>query len=173
MPSYVGLLRAVNLGGTNKVPMAELRALLESMGHSDVTTVLQSGNVIFTSRRPTKAEPLEAAIEAKFGLAIDVLLRSPDELRQVLSANPFPHADASSLHVGFMAQAPAPAVLAKLDAGRFRPEEFAIRGADLYLHLPNGMGKSKLPPYLARQLKIPTTIRNWNTVTKLAELTRR
>ena len=69
-----------------------------------------------------------------------------------------------------MAQKPPAAALAKLDAERFLPDEFAVRGRELYFHLPNGMGRTKLPPYLDRQLKIPTTVRNWNTVNKLLEL---
>jgi uncharacterized protein (DUF1697 family) len=75
------------------------------------------------------------------------------------------------VHIGFMAEKPSAAALKQLDADSFQPEEFAVRGRDLYLHLPNGMGRAKLPTYLDRQLKIPTTVRNWNTVTKLVELT--
>jgi uncharacterized protein (DUF1697 family) len=69
-----------------------------------------------------------------------------------------------------MAQKPSAAVLAKLDAERFLPDEFVVRGREFYLHLPNGLGRSKLPPYLDRQLKVPATVRNWNTVNKLLEL---
>jgi uncharacterized protein (DUF1697 family) len=88
----------------------------------------------------------------------------------VVKANPFRSADPCKLHVGFMAEKLAAAVVARLDNELFRPEEFAVRGAELYLHLPNGMARTKPPAYLDRQLKIPATVRNWNTVDKLIEL---
>ena len=85
-------------------------------------------------------------------------------------SNPFRSADPSKLHVGFMAEKPSAAAVAKLDKKRFLPDEFTVNSAELYLHLPNGMARTKLPGYLDRQLKIPTTVRNWNTVNKLIEL---
>jgi uncharacterized protein (DUF1697 family) len=173
MPRLVGLLRGVNVGGKNKLPMGELRELFESLGHSEVSTFIQSGNVIFTSNDSLTPKELEAAIESRFGFQITVILRTPAELERVVKANPFRSADPSKLHVGFMAGKPATAVVARLDNERFRPEEFAVRGAELYLHLPNGMARTKLPAYLDRQLKIPTTVRNWNTVKKLIELSAR
>ena len=170
MPTYVGLLRGVNVGGKNKLPMAELRALVETLGCTDVTTYIQSGNVVFTSAKAVAATTLEAAIKDEFGIGITVVLRTPAELAKVVKANPFASGDQSFVHVGFMAGKPSKPVVAKLDAERFEPEEFAVRGAELYLYLPNGMGRTKLPDYLGRQLKIPTTVRNWNTVLKLLEL---
>ncbi len=98
-----------------------------------------------------------------------MVLRTPAELESVVKADPFPSANPSKLHVGFMAEKPTAAAVAKLDNERFRPDEFAIIGAELYLHLQNGMTRTKLPAYLDRQLKIPTTVRNWNTVNKLIE----
>jgi uncharacterized protein (DUF1697 family) len=170
VPKYVGLLRGVNVGGKNKVPMTALRALFESLGHTDVSTFIQSGNVVFTTDRSVGPRSLEIAIAKEFGVDTSVALRTRRELEKVVDANPFGDADLSKLHVGFMTQKPPAAVVAKLDAERFRPEEFALRGQEIYLHLPNGMARTKLPGYLDRQLKIPTTIRNWNTVTKLLEL---
>ena len=172
MPRHVALLRAVNVGGKNKVPMAELRDLFESLGHTNVSTFIQSGNVVFTTSRSVTPKSLETAIAKRFRVDTTVVLRTPSELEKVFRANPFARADASKLHVGFMTRKPAAAVVSKIDAARFRPEEFEIRGRELYLHLPNGMGRSKLPGYLDRQLKIPNTVRNWNTVTKLIELAR-
>ena len=172
MPKYVGLLRGINVGGKNKVPMAALRAVFESLGHTDVSTFIQSGNVLFTAAGKVTPTSVEAAIGKQFGIDLTVVLRTPRELEKVLGANPFAVVDHSQLHVGFLARKPSAAELAKLDAERFRPEEFAVRGCELYLHLPNGMGRAKLPAYLDRRLGIPTTVRNWNTVTKLVELTR-
>lgn len=167
---YVALLRGVNLGGTNKVAMPELRDLVESIGLSDVSTYIQSGNVLFTAGKPPDPTDLESAIEDRFGISVSVALRSASDLRKALRNNPFPDAETSTLHVGFLTDKPRQSVVAQLDAGRFAPDEFAVRGTEMYLHLPNGMGRSKLPPYLGRKLGVPTTIRNWNTVSKLAEL---
>jgi uncharacterized protein (DUF1697 family) len=167
---YVVLLRGVNVGGKNTVPMAALRELFESLGHGEVRTFIQSGNVVFTARAAVTPQSLERAVAQEFGVHTTVVIRTPRDLEQVVKANPFVGADPSKLHVGFMTQKPTAAVVAKLDGEPFRPEEFAVRGRELYLHLPNGMGRSKLPAYLDRRLKIPTTVRNWNTVNKLIEL---
>jgi uncharacterized protein (DUF1697 family) len=170
MPRYVALLRGVNVGGKNKLPMADLRSLIESLGHTDVATLIQSGNVVFTASKAVKPESLENAIAKEFGIAPVVVLRTPRELEKVVSANPFGRADLSKVHVGFMTQKPPAPAVRHLDAERFLPEEFAFRDRELYLFLPNGMGRTKLPAYLDRQIKIPTTVRNWNTVTKLLAL---
>jgi uncharacterized protein (DUF1697 family) len=170
VPRYIGLLRGVNVGGKNKLPMAELRALLESLDHTEVSTFIQSGNVFFTTAKPVTEKTLETAIAKRFGINPSVMLRTPQEMRKVVKSNPFANADPGTLHVGFMAQKPPAAVLAKLDAERFLPDEFVVRGREYYLHLPNGLGRSKLPPYLDRQLKVPATVRNWNTVNKLLDL---
>jgi len=170
MPRYVGLLRGINVGGKNPVPMADLRALIESLGFSDVRTLIQSGNVTFWAPSPVRPATIEAALADRFGFYIPVVLRTVPALARVLGANPFPATEPTRLHVGFMATAPPARVVDGLDASVHLPEEFAIRGCDVYLHLPGGMGRAKLPAYLDRQLGIPTTIRNWNTVTKLAEV---
>jgi uncharacterized protein (DUF1697 family) len=169
VPTVVALLRGVNVGG-RKVPMAELRHVVESLGYGDVRTYIQSGNVLFRAARKPSASSLEAAIEERFGLVVDVMLRTPAELKKVLDRDPFPASDRWSVHVGFMARAPKAAAVRAIDASSFAPEEFAVVGSELYLHLPNGLGRSKFPDFVLRRLKIPTTLRNWRTVTKLAEL---
>ena len=171
MPTYAVLLRGINVGGHNKVPMGDLRAVVESLGHTDVTTYIQSGNVVFTSKKNVTPAALERVIKNEFGFDITVVLRTRAELQRVVKDNPFARADLKTVHVGFMASKPSPAAVRDLDTDQFAPDEFAIKGTDLYLHLPNGMGRTKLPPYLDRKLKIPTTVRNWNTVLKLLELT--
>ncbi|HML01462.1 MAG TPA: DUF1697 domain-containing protein [Acidimicrobiales bacterium] len=170
MARFVALLRGVNVGGNNRVPMADLRRLFISEGHRSVATYLQSGNVVFTANGAVDAQALESAIARRLGIETTVVLRSPDDLKRVVAANPFPAADLSHLHVGFMAYAPPPNATAGLDAASFQPEQFALVGLEIYLHLPNGMGRAKLPPLLDRKLKVPTTVRNWNTVNKLIEL---
>ena len=172
MPRYVALLRGVNVGGKNKLPMAELRAVCEALGHTDVSTYIQSGNVVFTAAKAITPKALQAAIASELGVDCAVVLRTAKDLERVTKDNPFADADLSKVHVGFMAEKATAANIAKIDAERFLPDEFVVRGCELYLHLPGGMGRAKLPAYLDRQLKIPTTVRNWNTVTKLLELTR-
>jgi uncharacterized protein (DUF1697 family) len=170
MPTYVGLLRGVNVGGNNMVAMAELRELFESIGYANVRTFIQSGNVIFDSPRAPSHDVLEAAIESHFTLRISVAVRSSLELRKVLASNPFAGVDTSKLYVGFLTGAPSKDLVAQLDHERFAEEEFRVLGSEYFVLLPHGAARTKLPEYLNRQLKVPVTMRNWNTVNKLVEL---
>jgi uncharacterized protein (DUF1697 family) len=172
VPTYVGLLRGINVGGNKMVPMAELRALFEALGCTEVRTYIQSGNVVFASPAPLATKQVEAAIVDRFAFDVTVMLRSAAAIKKVVKANPFPRVDQSKLHVGFMSRKPLAAAVASLDADRFLPEQFVVHGTELYVHLPNGLGNTKLLAYLDRQLRIPITVRNWNTVTKLVELAR-
>ena len=170
---YVALLRGVNLGPRNKVAMAELRATCESIGCTDVSTYIQSGNVVLRSPRTAKAlgTALERAIAEQLGVATTVVVRTPAQLGRVLAANPFPAADAKELHVGFLSEAPARRAVSSLADLSFPPDEFVLRGAELYFRFPNGMGRSKLGAYpFGRLLGVDVTMRNWRTVTKLREL---
>ena len=171
MPTVVALLRAVNVG-SRKVPMADLRELVESLGFGDVRTYIQSGNVIFSAPRAPEPTSLERAIEARFGLSVDVVVRSAADLRRALERDPFPDVERSRLHIGFMAKKPAASAVSTIDRDAFLPEQFAVVGRELYLSLPHGMARTKLPDHILRRIKVATTIRNWNTVTKLAELAR-
>src|SRR5260221_4586759 len=119
--------------------MAELRAACEALGYTNVGSYIQSGNLVFTATKSITPNALQAAIASEFGIDIHVVLRTERELEQVVNANPFAAADLSKVHVGFMAEKPVAAKVEALDADRFRPEEFVVRGCDLYLHLPNGM----------------------------------
>jgi uncharacterized protein (DUF1697 family) len=150
--------------------MAELRKVVESLGHTDVATFIASGNVIFSSSKAVSSGSLETAVEKAFGINVAVMLRTAGDLARIVKGVPFGDADPSFLHVGFMQRKPAAAAVKELDHERWLPEQFRYKGSELYLHLPKGMGTSKLPAYLDRQVKIPTTVRNWKTVTKLLEL---
>jgi len=167
---YVGLLRGVNVGGKNKLPMADLRSLCEHLGWSNVRTFIQSGNVIFTSENAPKALLLEVAIEERFAMKTNVLLRTASDLVRAVKRSPFAEAERAYVHVAFVSKNVSETVVTSLDHERFTPDKFAVIGSEVYLYLPNGVGQSKLPAYLVRQLKVPVTIRNWNTVNKLAEL---
>lgn len=166
-----GLLRGVNVGGKNTMAIAELRVLLESLGYSDVKTFIQSSNVIFKSTQVPKTTFLEAAIAERFAMVTNVVIRTSSELASVLRHNPFPIDEGARVDVGLTAQKPSSAIVDALDHERFGAERFAMVGAETYLSLPMGMGQSNLPTCLDRQLKIATTVRNWNTVNKLIALT--
>jgi uncharacterized protein (DUF1697 family) len=169
--TYVALLRGVNVGGKNIVAMSELRGLFDDRGYSNVRTFIQSGNVLFDSTREPAASLLESAILERCGVTTNVIIRSAVELRVVLDHNPFEVSESTALYVGFLGVPPDPKVLEGLDVERFVGERLVVIGAEFFLHLPRGAGNAKLPSYLARQLKVPFTIRNWNTLLRLIELT--
>ena len=171
---WVALLRAVNLGPRNRVPMAELRALLEVEGFEDVRTYIASGNVLFRAGggRAALARRLEELIAARFGVETPVVLRSFDELQAVASGHPFGDETAQT-HVTFLAAQPSAKAVAGLQALELGDDTVALVGADVYARLPNGVqGARASAAVLERQLGVPGTTRNWRTVTKLAELTR-
>ncbi|MBK9031338.1 MAG: DUF1697 domain-containing protein [Myxococcales bacterium] len=176
MGRHVILLRGVNVGGNNKLPMAALAALLTELGCTGVRTYIQSGNaVVDAGAALAKRLPaaLAAAISSRLGLTVPVVVRTAAELAAVTRANPFlaRGADPATLHVGFLADAPTAARIAALDHDRSPPDAFAVHGRELYLWLPNGAGKSKLTnAYFDRALATVVTVRNWNTVGKLIEL---
>ena len=170
MARYVALLRGVNVGGRS-LPMAELARVVEGLGHRDVRTDIQSGNVVFGATGKVDVPALERAIGERFSLDVGVALRSAAELRRVIDRNPFPDAEVTKLHVGFLLAKPPAGTTRALDGAPYAPEEFVLQGSEVYLHLPNGMGRAKLPVYLGRRLPVAATYRNWRTVTTLAEMT--
>ncbi|MFC7302913.1 DUF1697 domain-containing protein [Streptomyces monticola] len=180
MTTYAALLRGINVGGHKKLPMAELRTLLTGLGHGDVRTHLQSGNAVFTSAsgdEDTLAAELGKAIERHFGFQVDCLVRSGAYLRAVADACPYPAAtlEGKQLHVTYFSEPVGPERFAAVDPSAYAPEGFALGDRALYLYAPEGLGRSKLAEALARPglLKgVVATSRNWNTVTKLVELTR-
>lgn len=166
MPVYVALLRAVNVGGTSTLPMSELKTICEGLGFADVQTYIQSGNVLFRSNlaEGEVRRRLEEALAARMGKAPGVILRSRRELETVLAEAPFPDAKPNFLLVTFLPEPPAAGALDKLVAPD--GEEVQIHGREIYIHYPNGSGRSKLKlPALK-----PGTARNLNTVCKLAEM---
>ncbi|HET9143037.1 DUF1697 domain-containing protein [Actinophytocola sp.] len=172
MTRYVALLRGINVGGRNRVPMAALRTTCESLGCTEVATYIQSGNVVLTS--PLGAKKLGAelakAIAEQIGVAPAVMIRTHAQLAAVLSGNPFPEADPAHLHVAFLAHPPTGEQVKALDRLEYPPEELAVRGAEVYFRLPNGIGRAKLPEQAGRRLKIEATVRNWRTVRTMTEM---
>jgi uncharacterized protein (DUF1697 family) len=173
--SYAALLRGINVSGHNKLPMPALRALLEALGHEGVVTYIQSGNAVFRSaaKEAKVVSDITDGIEQEFGFRVPVIVRTRAQLQKVVVENPFldAGADSSKLHVTFLAAKPSAAAIASLDPDRSPPDELTVRGREVFMLLPNGMGRTKLTiDYLEKRLETVATARNWNTVTKLLEL---
>lgn len=176
MAQFVVLLRAVNVGGRNKVPMARLRELADTLGYTDVSTYLQSGNLVVTaqSKKPAEVEAAVAgAVRDDLGVNVAVLARSRKELAAVVAANPFPEqaSDPKRLLVNFLTAQPAAATLKALDRSEFDPERFEFGDRCMYQWFPDGVGRSRLAtaPW-DRRLGVQGTGRNWRTVTALLEM---
>ena len=174
MPVVVSLLRGVNLARHNRMKMDVLLRLCESLGFLDAKTYVQSGNVVFRTRERDGAKVskrLEEGIERTFGFRSTVICRTADELEQVVRRNPFasrPEVTGGRLIVAFLAGQPTAEAAKKLTAIKTDPEEMALSGRELYIHFPNGMGRSKLSiPRIEKALDTASTARNWNSVTKL------
>jgi len=177
MAAVIALLRAVNVGPYNKVKMETLREVLTDLGFLSVQTYIQSGNVIFkTSAKDLTrvAKKVEAAIEQHFGVKTLVVVRSPAEMRSVITRNPFakrPGIEPGKLYIFFLAGEPTPEAREKVAQVKVGPEELRLDGRELYTYYPDGMGKSKVTPaVIERALKVSGTARNWNTVAKVLEM---
>ena len=178
MPTHVALLRGINVGGRNKVAMPELRALMTELGHTDVATYIQSGNAVFTSSQAdtTKlADELEQAIAGRLNVSCGVVVISAGELQQVIDDNPFPAEDnPKAVHAVFRRAELTADERAKVAEAAERAkakgcqDEAVIVGRTMFLHTPDGLGRSELSAQLARTAASKTgTARNWATVRKL------
>lgn len=166
MATYIALLRAVNVGGTGKLPMADLRAMCEAVGFRNVRTYIASGNVVFdTPGTAAKAKSaLEAALERYAGKPVGVAIRTAAEMAQVLADNPFPEAAPNRALAIFLDAAPPADTLASV---RHRSDEnIALGKREIYVHYGDGMAASKLVIPAAKA----GTARNLNTVAKLAQM---
>ena len=175
MATWIVLIRGINVGGANRLAMADLRNVIGSLGHTDVATYIQSGNVVVTSPRTDRAEiaaEICNGIEQAHGLAVSAVLRTPEELRAALVANPFAgEVDDARVLITFLSGVPDAADVARLEPDRFLPDRFVVLGAELYGSYPNGAGRSKMTlDYFEKRLHVRGTARNLNTVAKLIEL---
>jgi uncharacterized protein (DUF1697 family) len=168
MSTYVALLRAINVGGTGKLPMSKLKAMCEHVGGANVRTYIASGNVVLDSRlsAPGLKKKLEAELERYAGKRVGVAVRTGAEMAEVLSANPFPQAETNKTVAIFLDKAPVKSMLDGIKGAN--GEEVRLGRREVYVHYVNGKGRSKL--------RIPGaatgTARNMNTVAKLAEMAR-
>ncbi|HEY4172407.1 MAG TPA: DUF1697 domain-containing protein [Rhodopila sp.] len=163
MTAYIALLRAVNVGGRGILAMKDLQALCSGLGLENVRTYIQSGNVLFDSKRPEAAlrRMIEAAITNRLGRSVQVLIRTAAELKAIIEANPFPDAQPEQVGVVFLPKPVRPSVVAEVVIqGR---EEMQAVGREVFVHYPDGMGRSKLKLPFATD----GTTRNLNTIGKL------
>jgi uncharacterized protein (DUF1697 family) len=165
---FVALLRGINVGGTGLLPMKDLAALCSGLGFQAIRTYIQSGNVIFESRLSEEGVRacLEKALAARMGKKIDVMVRTPEEMRLILGANPFHHKEPAKVAVAFLCDPPPKDLAKNVVAPGGEKVQPGVR--EVYVYYPDGMGRSKL--------KLPlngaaATVRNINTVSKLVELT--
>lgn len=175
---HLALLRGINVGGKNKLPMKALVALVEGAGCESVRTYIQSGNVVFrasAARAQALPAALSKALRTDFGYTIAVVTRTATELEQALAANPFVDegADPTSLYIAFLAARPTKAHAGALDPERSPDDRFRLIGRELYLCLPNGVARTKLTnAWIDKALATISTVRNWRTCAKLLELAR-
>lgn len=178
MTVYVSMLRAVNVGGSSRIKMDALQRVYESLGLADVRALLQSGNVVFRSNltdRPRLVKRIMQELERQLGLQIEVILRTLAEVASIVERGPLlsPRADPSKLLVMFLSSVPsaaAQAALRKWHKTKEMPEMLELRGPEIYLYYPDGVGRSKLTSaVIENKLDTSGTARNWNTLVKLVE----
>src|SRR5262245_56498089 len=175
MNTCIALLRGINVGGKHKLPMKDLKLLIEKNGCKDVQTYIQSGNVVFRSAVSDVAplcRRITAAISKSHGFEPRVLILTRAELERAAAGNPFPeaHESPTSLHLFFLADAPTKPDFASLESLKTQKERFSLKGKVFYLLTPDGFGISKVATRVEQSLGVAATARNWRTVTTLLEM---
>lgn len=180
MPTFVSLLRGINVSGKNLVKMAALRESYLDLGFKEVSTYVQSGNVVFhapTGSLASLCESIRKKILADHGFTVSVVVRTPNELRRIIAANPFlgkKGIDPLKLHVTFLSAAPKKADVTKMDGLRVGNDEFYLSGKEIYIHCPNGYGGTKLSNNaFEKAFSVTATTRNWNTLNELLRISSR
>lgn len=174
MATYVALLRGINVGGNNILPMQDFRESLAKLGCTDVTTYIQSGNAVF--RHPASALDLSAAIsnsiEEGFGFRPRVMLLTADEFSTIAAANPFVKevVEPKLLHIAFLRNPAENADLERMAALAAEGETYHLSDTAFYMHAPNGFGHSRLAGAVEKCLCVEMTARNWRTVSKIEEM---
>ena len=178
MNTMIALLRGINVGGHNKLPMRELVDTLTDLGFRNIETYIQSGNVVFECDEGSKiilTNQIRDAIHRSHGFAPDVMLLSAEELEEALLANPFPEAEAQpkTLHLYFLGSVPSNPDMQRIEEMKSGTENYALVGKVFYLHAPDGIGRSKLAVGIEKALGVSVTARNWRSVSKISEMARR
>lgn len=180
MNTYIALLRGVNVGGRNKLPMKAWKQQLETIGCQQVETYIQSGNAVFQHAIADPndlAIPIRSAIQTAYGFDARVLILSAQALKQAIAENPFPEAEEmpKTLHLYFLEEVSSQPTLEKITEEKMTEikaatERFALKSGVFYLHAPDGIGRSKLAAKAEKLIGVAATARNWRTVTRLAEM---
>jgi uncharacterized protein (DUF1697 family) len=177
MPIYIAMLRGINVGGHKRIKMDKLRSSFEAMGFESVKTYIQSGNVIFKTKKTSPAmlsKKIEGKILSDFGFAVSVITRSSDEIDTAITGNPFLRErgiDLEKLHVMFLSAPPSPVALQQLAAVTVVPDRCQCSGKEIYFYFPNGVSQSVLfKSPVDRILAVVTTTRNWKTVNSVRQL---
>lgn len=177
MPAvYIALFRGINVGSKNKILMKELKRIFEELGFENPQTYIQSGNVIFGSAEKNVAQlksSIEAAVWRALQVDISVFVIKESDLERILKGNPFPYygeTDTAKIHVTFIEPMATEAAIAKIDPALYAPDRFYFEPDVVYIHCPNGYGKTKLNNgFFERKLKCNATTRNWNTIINLMQ----
>ncbi len=175
MKAFVALIRGINVGGRNPLPMKQLVPLLEALGCQQVKTYIQSGNVVFQSKGNNASRlssQITSAIKKQHGFESYVLLLEAADFKKAVSGNPFPDAESEpeTLHVGFLASVPNNPDLMMLESLRKETERFVLKDVLFFLHAPAGVGRSKLAANAEKLIGVVMTDRNWRTVCKLKDM---
>lgn len=178
MHAYISILRGINVSGQKKILMTDLKALYESLGFKDVLTYIQSGNVIFKADSKKENTELAGAIEKaifeRYDFDVPVIVRTVEEIKQVIDTNPFvvdKAIDKEKLHVTFLSENPSHANLENTKTFHYPPDKFSIISKEVFLHCPINYGETKLSnKFFESKLKVSATTRNWKTVNKLYEM---
>jgi uncharacterized protein (DUF1697 family) len=172
MKTYIALFRGINVGGNNVLPMKDLVSLLENIGSQNVKTYIQSGNAVFQNREENASllsNKIRAAIKKSHGFEPQVLLLEPEDIDRAVESSPFPEAESEpkTLHVHFLASMPKNPDLGALESIKSDRERFVLKDGVLYLHAPDGIGRSKLAANAEKLLGVAITGRNWRTLCRV------
>jgi len=179
MPTFISLLRGINVSGQKKIIMTELKQLYENQGFTKVQTYIQSGNVVFDFEKLQDyfeiSKIIELAIEKKYSFQVPVIVKQAEDLISAIKNNPFPrNIDTARIGITFLENLPGIENLQKLEEIDYPPDQFIIDGLNIYLHCPKSFGNSKLSNNLfERKLKVRATSRNWRTINKLIEMAKK
>ena len=171
MPTYIALLRGINVSGQKKILMAELRTQTESLGFENVKTYIQSGNLFFDTKEKSEstiADQIKTMIKKHWGFEVPIIIRTPAQLKKVIKKHPYLKEDEKRVAVSFLSAKPTKAAIAAALEWDSKNDVFEIHGKDVYLFCPNGFGTSKLTNnFFERKLKVEATTRNLRSVNKL------
>ena len=173
MKTFIALFRGINVGERNSLPMKELISVLQDLGCRSVKTYIQSGNAVFESKEKDASRlsnKIRVEIKKRRGFEPHVLLLGLEEMDKAMAGNPFPETEPKSLHIGFLASAPANPDLKALEGLKKKSERFLLRDKVFYLYAPDGVGKSKLAASSENLLGVSMTDRNWRTVCKIRDM---